>query len=264
MAESLKTRAVFGTLASIVRPAMAAIMAQKWTGFKDLPQGGFIACPNHTSEIDPLVVAVPLYVNGYLPRFLAKDSLFRVPVLGTFLRATGQIPVERTGLSANRSLKAARSVIDNSGAILIYTEGTLTRDPDLWPMRGKTGAARLALQTGAPVVPIVHWGTNEVMPRYAKKLNVFPRKTVRVHAGAPVDLSDLRDRPRTREILEEATSRITNALTRELAQLRGEEPPAVPWDPEKHGQAATGRGSFESAGTVTSGAEAAAVTESRQ
>lgn len=245
MAESIKTRAVFGALAAIVRPSMAALMSQKWTGFETLPKDGFIACPNHTSEIDPLVVALPLYVKGYLPRFLAKDSLFRVPGLGQILRATGQIPVERTGLSANRSLKAARNVLDNGGAILIYTEGTLTRDPDLWPMRGKTGAARLALQTGAPVVPIVHWGTNDFLPRYSKKLNLFPRKTVRVHAGEPVDLSDLRDRPRTKEILEEATARITRSLTTELAKLRGEEPPAVVWDPEQHGQAAVGRGSFD-------------------
>lgn len=251
MAESLKTRAIFGTLASIVRPAMAVMMSQKWTGFNDLPKDGFIACPNHTSEIDPLVVAVPLYVNGFLPRFLAKDSLFKVPVLGAILRGTGQIPVDRTALSANRSLKAARNVLDNHGAILIYTEGTLTRDPDLWPMRGKTGAARLALQTGAPVVPIVHWGTNDVLPRYGKKLSIFPRKTVRVHAGKPVDLSDLRDRPRTKEILEEATARITKSLTLELGKLRGEEPPAVEWDPAAHGQATTGRGTFERAAPET-------------
>ena len=130
-----------------------------------------------------------LYNQKRMPRFLAKAGLFKVPVLGFVLRATKQIPVERSTAGANRSLQLAKEVVDEGGAIIIYPEGTLTRDPDLWPMKGHTGAARMALESGIPVVPMAHWGAHEVFPRYAKRFHLFPRKTSRVVVGDPVDLS---------------------------------------------------------------------------
>ncbi|MGO2807066.1 MAG: lysophospholipid acyltransferase family protein, partial [Glutamicibacter arilaitensis] len=136
---------------------MNALIGKTWKGFETLPQGGYILCPNHLTEIDPLVVGHAIYSNGRLPRWLAKESLFNVPVLGWMLRETGQVPVARSATSAGESLKAAKRVLDAGGVIVIYPEGTLTRDPNLWPMVGRTGAARLALQTGAPVVPMAHW-----------------------------------------------------------------------------------------------------------
>ena len=151
----------------------------------------------------------------------------------------------RTSAGASESLLAARKVLDANGVIIIYAEGTLTRDPDLWPMRGHTGAARLALQTGAPVIPMGHWGAQELFPRYAKGIKLFPRKRVTVNIGDPVDLDDLRGIPMTRSVLNEATERIMRAIAEDVAELRGEQAPEVLWDPTEHGQAIKGR-NFES------------------
>ncbi len=220
---------------------MNILMAKKWEGTDKLPAGGFIAAPNHCTEIDPIVVGHMLYNMKRPPHFLAKAGLFKAPVLGSLLRATNQIPVERSTTGANRSLQAAQEVVDAGGAIIIYPEGTLTRDPDLWPMKGHTGTARLAIQTGAPVVPIAHWGAQEVFPRYAKRLHVFPRKTSRILVGEPVDLSAFQGRPLDRATLVEATDIIMGAITELLATLRGEEPPRERWDPAAHNQSKHGR-----------------------
>ncbi|MEZ2389171.1 lysophospholipid acyltransferase family protein [bacterium RCC_150] len=241
MNESAQSRAMFAFLAGIARPAMNVLMAKKWEGTEKLPAGGFIAAPNHCTEIDPVVVGHMLYNMKRPPHFLAKASLFKAPVLGSLLKATNQIPVERSTAGANRSLQAAQEVVDAGGAIIIYPEGTLTRDPDLWPMKGHTGAARLAIQTGAPVVPIAHWGAHEVFPRYAKRLYVFPRKTSRILVGDPVDLSAFQGRALDRTTLAEATEVIMDAITGLLATLRGEEPPAERWDPAAHNQSKHGR-----------------------
>ena len=241
MKESAKSRATFMLLAGIARPLMNVLMGKKWEGTGQLPAGGFIAAPNHCTEIDPVVIGHMLYNQKRPPHFLAKAGLFKAPVLGALLRATNQIPVERSTAGANRSLQVAKEVVDAGGAIIIYPEGTLTRDPDLWPMKGHTGAARLALQTGAPVVPMAHWGAHEVFPRYAKRFHVFPRKTVRVLVGEPVDLSAFADRPMDRATLSEATDVIMDAVTALLATLRDEEPPAERWDPAVHKQAKHGR-----------------------
>jgi 1-acyl-sn-glycerol-3-phosphate acyltransferase len=238
---------MFMLLAGLARPLMNILMAKKWEGTEKLPQGGFIAAPNHCTEIDPVVVGHMLYNMNRPPHFLAKAGLFKAPVLGFLLRATRQIPVERSTAGANRSLQAAQEVVDAGGAIIIYPEGTLTRDPDLWPMKGHTGAARLAIQTGAPVVPIAHWGAQEVFPRYAKRFHIFPRKTVRVLVGDPVDLSGFAGRPLDRATLNEATELIMDAITRLLAELRNEEPPAERWDPAANNQSKQGR--FHARGT---------------
>lgn len=241
MKESRGTKAVFAATAGIVRPIMNLMIGRTWKGFEKLPAGGLILCPNHVTEIDPLVVGHAVYSNNRLPRYLAKESLFKVPVLGFVLKKTGQIPVARSGAGAGESLTAARSVLDANGVIIIYPEGTLTRDPDLWPMRGHTGAARLALQTGAPVIPMGHWGAQELFPRYAKGIKLFPRKHVTVVIGDPVDLDDLRGVPLTRTVLSEATDRIMRAIAGDVAALRGEPAPEVLWNPSEHGQSTKGR-----------------------
>lgn len=238
--ETRKTKTVFAVLAGIVRPALNALIGKTWKGFESLPEGGFILCVNHSTKIDPLVVGHALYSHGRLPRWLAKESLFTAPVIGWVMKSTGQVPVARKSSSAGESLLAAKQVLDAGGVIVIYPEGTLTRDPELWPMKGHTGAARLALQTGAPVVPMAHWGDQELLPRYGKKLSLIPRKHVVVSVGTEVDLDDLRGGPRTRSILQEATDRIMGRITGLQAELRGETPPESFWDPAEHGQAATG------------------------
>jgi 1-acyl-sn-glycerol-3-phosphate acyltransferase len=239
--ESAKSRLTFVLVAGIVRPVLNMLMRKEWQGIEKLPAGGFIAVPNHTTEIDPLVFGHLLYNQNRMPRFLAKAGLFKVPVLGAVLRNTKQIPVERSSSGANRALQIAKEVVDEGGAIIIYPEGTLTRDPDLWPMKGHTGAARMALESGIPVVPMAHWGAHQVLPRYAKRFHIFPRKTSRLIVGAPVDLSAFAGRPLDKATLTEATNVIMEAITELVATLRGETPPAVRWDPSAHNQSTHGR-----------------------
>lgn len=241
MKETAKSQATLFVVAAIVRPLLNAMMNKKWEGLENLPAGGFIAAPNHCTEIDPLVVGHVLYNNQRAPHFLAKSALFKVPVLGWVLRATRQIPVERSTAGANRSLQLAQEIVADGGAIIIYPEGTLTRDPDLWPMKGHTGAARLALEGGIPVVPIAHWGAHEVFPRYAKRFHLFPRKTSRVVIGKPVDLSAFAGQPLDKATLTAATDAIMDAVTGLLAGLRNEEPPARRWDPSQQNQDVRGR-----------------------
>ena len=256
MKESAKSRATFAFIAGIARPLLNLMMAKSWEGTEKLPAGGFIAAPNHCTEIDPLVVGHMLYNQKRAPHFLAKAALFKVPGLGTLLRATKQVPVERSTAGANRSLQLAQEIVAEGGAIIIYPEGTLTRDPDLWPMKGHTGAARLALEGGIPVVPIAHWGAHEVFPRYGKTFHVFPRKRSRVVVGDPVDLSAFAGRPLDKATLTEATDVIMDAITALLAGLRGEQPPSKRWDPAKQQQSKHGRfverGREPSAGTDAS------------
>ncbi|MCG2622355.1 1-acyl-sn-glycerol-3-phosphate acyltransferase [Arthrobacter sp. I2-34] len=242
MKTATKERLSLGCVAALARPVLNAVLARQWSGQEYLPKDrGFIVAPNHNTEIDPLIVGHYVYNSGHLPHFLAKASLFRIPVVGRLLQASRQIPVERSNAGANRSLTAAREVMAEGGAVIVYPEGSLTRDPALWPMRGRTGAARLALQTGAPVVPVAQWGANELFPRYAKRIHLFPRKTAKVVAGPPVDLSEFAGQPITKTVLDAATEKIMEAVTALLADLRGEEPPAERWDPAAHAQKATGR-----------------------
>lgn len=241
MKETAKSRITFVIVAGIVRPVMNLLMNKKWEGLEKLPAGGFIAAPNHCTEIDPLVIGHMLYNQKRMPHFLAKGGLFKVPVLGAVLRATKQIPVERSTAGANRSLNVAKEVVDEGGAIVIYPEGTLTRDPELWPMKGHTGAARMALESGIPVVPMAHWGAHQVFPRYAKRFHLFPRRTSRVIVGDPVDLSAFEGRPLDKATLTAATGVIMDAITGLLATLRSEQPPAERWDPAAHNQSKHGR-----------------------
>jgi 1-acyl-sn-glycerol-3-phosphate acyltransferase len=210
-------------------------------GDKAPRSGAFVLTPNHYSEIDPLVMGVAMWKVGRMPRFLAKASLFRIPVFGAILRASNQVPVERAGAARGSDpLAAARQITEHGLAVIVYPEGTLTREPDLWPMRGKLGAVRMALDADIPVIPVAHWGTQHVLPRYGR-LSLFPRKRIVVRYGDPVDLSAYRDKPRTTKNLGEATELVMAAITGLLEDLRGEKAPAERWDPTAHQQAETGK-----------------------
>lgn len=234
---------IFRLMAAIAVPPIDLIAKLKITGVENVPTtGAFVLAPNHYSEIDPLIVGVAMWKIGRMPHYMAKASLFNVPIVGKLLHASGQIPVERAG-SGKRSdpLGAAKQIAEQGLAVVVYPEGSLTRDPDLWPMRGKTGAVRTALEAGIPVIPAAHWGTQLVMPRYAKKINFFPRKTVHVKFGPEVDLSDFADRKLDSAALAEATDLVMDAITAIFEELRGETAPVERWDPAKHNQKDTGR-----------------------
>ena len=163
-----------------------------------------------------------------------------MPFVGWILRQAEQIPVHRETGDAAAAFTSAVTAVEAGRCIAIFPEATLTRDPQLWPMVAKTGAARLALTTGCPVVPVAQWGPQEILMPYAKRLRVLPRKTVHVLAGPPVDLDDLRGRPLDADVLTEASGRIMRDITRLLEQLRDEQAPVRRFDPREHGLPRTG------------------------
>lgn len=237
---------VFWLLATLILPLWSLMVRYRFTPDSKLPKSGpFILSPNHYSEIDPIVIGAAVWHLGRLPRFMAKQSLFKVPVVGWLLRASGQIPVDRDGSTrgsdSSNPMGAAAELVRRDAGVIVYPEGSLTREPDLWPMRGKSGAVRLALESGIPLYPVAHWGTQHLMPRYGKKIYPFPRKTIKVAVGEPLDLSAYQGREIDQKTVNEATSLLMTEITKLLAGLRGETPPAEVWDPAKHQQSETGR-----------------------
>lgn len=225
-----------------IRPILMVLTRRDWRGAKHLPPvgTGVVVVVNHISHVDPLTFAHFLWDNGRAPRYLAKEGLFRTPVIGKIVAACGQIPVYRESSDAARAYRDGVAAVKSGECVAIYPEGTITRDPGLWPMTGKTGAARVALETGCPVIPIAQWGPQALLPPYSKRLRPFPRKTMQVLAGPPIDLSDLSDQPLNAATLHEATRRIMTAITNQLAVLRAEVPPVQPFDPRANGLPTTG------------------------
>lgn len=215
---------------AILRPLLLMFTRRDWRGTAMLHEdlGGIIIAPNHLSWFDPLAISHALWDNDRPPRFLTKASLFDVPVVGAVIRSAGQVPVYRQTAEAASAVRDALTALDQGECVVVYPEGTVTRDPGLWPMRGKTGAARMALMSGRPLIPVAQWGPQEVMRPYTKELRLLPRKTMRVWFGEPVDLDDLRGRPLDSDTLRTATERLTSATTQLLARIRDEQPPGVP------------------------------------
>jgi 1-acyl-sn-glycerol-3-phosphate acyltransferase len=215
-----------------------------WRGMEHIPaEGGVILVVNHTSHADPLVVAHYIYDSGRWPQFLGKSSLFKLPVMGPILSWCRQIPVQRGTVDAVKALNAAVDAVRGGGVAVIYPEGTTTREPHLWPMRGKTGAARLRLLTGAPVIPIVADGCENLFDPRTKKVGLKPRRPVTVVAGPALDLSKWDGAEPNLATLSEMTEEIMLGLRDLLAEVRGETPPPL-WNPsvakasdEKAGQA---------------------------
>jgi len=236
---------LFWPLAALVVPLMGLLAKIRITGSEKLPRdGAFVLAPNHYSELDPLIVAVAVWRIGRAPRFMAKESLFKIPVVGWLLRKTGMIPVARSSsaTAAKQTMKQSADLVEHGRGVIVYPEGTLTRDPDLWPMRGKSGAVRLALSDGIPLIPMAQWGTQAIMGRYQKGFSLWPlRKPITVVIGDPVDVSDLRGRAGEQAALNEATKRLMNAITALLEDIRDEKAPAERWNPASHGQKETGR-----------------------
>jgi 1-acyl-sn-glycerol-3-phosphate acyltransferase len=226
--------------AVIAKPPLFVLTKRDWHGYENMPAtGGFITAINHNSYLDPLVYGHYQYDSGRPARFLAKAGVFKLPGIKQILHGAKMIPVYRGSTDATQAFRAAIEAVDSGECVAFYIEGTLTRDPDLWPMTGKTGAARVALTTGAPVIPVAQWGAHEIMPRYAKggkgnrRFKPFPRKTVRVVAGPPVDLDRFRNQELTSTVLREATDAIMDDITALLEELRGEKAPAERFDMAK-------------------------------
>ncbi|AZT94095.1 lysophospholipid acyltransferase family protein [Brevibacterium aurantiacum] len=191
---------------------------QRLRGMPANQGGGAIIAAYHASHLDPILVGLALWRNGHLPHFLAKSTLFS-GALGTVLRGLGQIPVLRSSNQAGDSLEYAKEALAQGECVVIYPEGTLTKDAGLWPQHFKSGTARLALETGAPIIPAAHWGLQEIFPQGAKVPKFRPlRHTSVVRFGDPIDYEDLwshREEKRSKTVL-------THRLTKTIATMVGE------------------------------------------
>jgi 1-acyl-sn-glycerol-3-phosphate acyltransferase len=222
----------FAFCVAVLRPTLMVLTKRDWQNTDKLPgNGGLVLVANHISHLDPLTYAHFVYDSGRLPRYLAKAEIMALPVLRIILKSAGQIPVYRQSRTASESFRAAVAAVEKGECVVVYPEGTITRDPDLWPMVGKTGAARIALSTDRPVIPTAQWGAHHILAPYAKKASLFPRKTIHVRVGDPVELDDLRGQQLSPKVLREATDRIMAAVTALLEQIRDEPAPEKPFDP---------------------------------
>ena len=215
----------------MIKPLLFMLTKKDWRGTENVPrEGGVIVAANHVSEIDPLVIGHYLINLRRAPRFLAKAELFRKPPMKWICEGAKQIPVSRHAADASAALVPAVEALERGECVLIYPEGSATRDPNLWPMKARTGAARVALMSGVPVIPIAMWGPEAILPYKARRPKLFPRRTMHVLAGPPVDLSAYVGKPLTADLLHAATDTIMRRVADQLSELRGEPAPTEFFD----------------------------------
>lgn len=221
-------------LLRILRPFIGLLTRRRWIdGHKVPSDGGALVVTNHLSNYDTIAVGEYLIYHGRWPRYMGKEEIWRVPVVRFFAKQCRQIPVRRNTPHAKDALIHATQALRDGDLVAMYPEGTITQDPDGWPMTGRLGAARLALQTGVPVIPVVQTGSDKVLGgRHLRLPKPWRGKApVTVKAGDPVDLSEfVVDPDPSREDLDAATERIMDTLTAMVADLRGEAPPPGRWD----------------------------------
>lgn len=194
-------------------------------------QGGVLLVMNHVSHLDPVYDSVFVHKLRRIPHFLAKESLFRPPLVRQVMYGTGQIPVYRGSADAKDSLRDANAALRAGKAVIIYPEGTITKQPEGWPMYSRTGVARLALENDVPVIPVARWGTRAILDGYHRTFRPFPRHDVVTVVGEPVDLDAYRDKPSTTHLLREVTDLLMAEVTSLVAQIRGETPPTEVFRP---------------------------------
>ena len=218
----------------VLTPIMTPWVKFTVTGEENLPtEGGFLLVSNHLSNVDPLCLCWYFMKRNTAVRFLAKKSMFSVPVFGWIIKGMGLIPVNRDS-NPSAVLAPTREALTAGEVVGIYPEGTLTRDPDHWPMEFKSGAARLALDTGVTVIPLSQWGPQDIMAPYnAKGMDMRPGRRVSYYFGEPVDLSDLMSPAGSEDhdAVNAATARILAAVREGVGQLRGLPVPDTVWDP---------------------------------
>lgn len=222
---------------------------REYRGAERIPaDGGVLLVMNHISHLDPPNDAVFVHRNKRVPLFMAKDGLFTVPLFGRVLAGAGGIPVYRDSASCARSsLEVAHQALADGKLVVIYPEGSITRDPAEWPMSARTGVARLALEHDVPVLPAARWGTQRIWNGYTKRFRPFPRKRVVTSVGEPVDLSGYRGKPVTNALLREVTELLMHRVADLLAEIRDSPAPAEFYRPHGRSTQDGGAGSAGSA-----------------
>ncbi|WP_243794556.1 1-acyl-sn-glycerol-3-phosphate acyltransferase [Saccharopolyspora gloriosae] len=215
----------FGLAIDVLWPVL--VLSSKLRMRGALPErGGVLVASNHLSFADPITVTAFCLASGRVPRYLARNDLWRIPLVGRVMRSGGHIPVHRGTARAQDAYRDAVRAAEDGECVLFFPEATFSDDPEHWPARGKNGIARVALTTGVPVIPLANWGTHRLLPRGGLP-RPFRRTPIDLVAGPAVPLDDLMGKPLTAAVLREATDRIMAAITALLADARAEEPPAA-------------------------------------
>jgi 1-acyl-sn-glycerol-3-phosphate acyltransferase len=205
-------------------PPMQLWFNWRLEGLEKIPaEGPVIVAGNHLSYVDPLAHGYFVVKAGRRPRFLAKQELFDAPFIGTVLRGARQISVER-GTGDRSPLEDAGRAVERGEVVVIYPEGTTTTThEDFSPGRGKTGAVRLSLATGVPILPVVTWGGQFVWRRSGRQSLTFGRP-IWVVAGEPFDLSERLDGEPDARRLRALTDDLMGVLEKLVADLRARYP----------------------------------------
>jgi 1-acyl-sn-glycerol-3-phosphate acyltransferase len=218
-------------LQSVARIVLALLARLEVSGDvpDELRRGPLILAANHISPFDPIALTAATRVRRIAPRIMATGGLFQAPIVGWAMRSSGHIRVDRRTATVGAALQVAADAVKEGSVVMVYPEGRIGLDPTMWPERGKTGTARLAFASGAPVVPVAQWGSHEVLP-YVTSVkgltvgfarSILRRPTIKIRFGPPIDLSDLR--PGVPGHAQRATERIIEGLTETLAQIRTDE-----------------------------------------
>lgn len=185
--------ALYSTLKVLGSPLLQGLYHHDVVGLENLPEGPYIVASNHLAFCDSIFIplAMPRTVN-----FLAKSDYFTTPgvkgrAMAAFFRGVGQLPMDRSGgQKSQESLNAGAQVLKDGGVIGIYPEGT--RSPDGRGYRPKVGVARLALETGVPVVPVGQIGTDLIQPSGSNRIRLR-------HDGEPIRVRTVIGKPLTFE-----------------------------------------------------------------
>jgi 1-acyl-sn-glycerol-3-phosphate acyltransferase len=225
-----KLGATWYVIIAVLYAPVSLLFKTRYRNIQKFPQSGpVLVVLNHVAHVDPLIVSKFVIDAARRPRFLAKKAIFDVPLVGLFMRSSGQIPVDRGTTDAAKAFRSAVDALQAGGVIVMHPEGTVTRDPDGWPMEGKTGAARLAsLVPGVPVIPVSQWGVQEQVDFYAKRFKFFPRPRHVVGVGEPIDLSEFEGKQADAATLRAMTDVIMRRLRADVAELRGVPAPDGP------------------------------------
>jgi 1-acyl-sn-glycerol-3-phosphate acyltransferase len=206
-----------------LRPPIALWFNWRFEGLEHIPQEGpILVAGNHVSYLDPLAHAYMLVKAGRRPRFLAKSELYKHWFLRHFLEGARQIKVER-GTGSLAPLEEAKRALGEGDAVIVYPEGTITRNPDFTPMEGKTGVARLTLDSDVPVLPLAVWGSHRVWQREGARSLKFGRP-IWVKAGAPLDFSQYETQKDDPATYRKITETVMGELGRLVSDLRARYP----------------------------------------
>ncbi|MBX5473391.1 MAG: 1-acyl-sn-glycerol-3-phosphate acyltransferase [Thermoleophilia bacterium] len=200
---------VYNLLAALSWPALYGLFRLRARGLEHLPrEGGYVLACNHLSSVDPWPLGLPLWPRRFL-RFMAKSELYWWP-LGAVLNAAGAFPVRR-GQADVEAIQTAVRLAREGNVVAMFPEGTRRRKGLVkrHEARPRSGAARIALEAGVPLLPAAVAGTDRL-------LRLGP---LRVAYGPPVEIDDLREREDLRQAAREATDRLMARIAELEASL---------------------------------------------